>query len=106
MELVNPTAAAIDLTGYALGDAVPDDGFRGQALLPAGDTHRGQSPFGRHAFGRRFRAAFGVEPDLEIANSDPLVPDMLDDPPGAIPRRYFSWAIAAMRLSCGGAANY
>ncbi len=36
-----------------------------------------------------FREEFGVEPDLEIVNSDPAVPDMIDDPAWGDPAALF-----------------
>lgn len=89
VELVNPTAAAIDLTGYALGDAVLMTDFEDRRFFPPGTLIEANRPLVVTLSAVAFRAAFGVEPDLEIANSDPLVPDMLDDPAWGDPKAIF-----------------
>lgn len=89
VELVNPTATAIDLTGYALGDAVLMTDFEDRRFFPPGTVIEANRPLVVTLSAVAFRAAFSVEPDLEIVNSDPLVPDMIDDPAWGDPKAIF-----------------
>ncbi len=89
VELVNPTAVAIDLTGYALGDAVLMTDFEDRRFFPPGTMIEANRPFVITLSAVAFRTAFGVEPDVEIVNSDPLVPDMIDDPAWGDPKAIF-----------------
>lgn len=79
VELVNPTAAAIDLAGYALGDAVLATDFEDRRFFPPGTVIAANRPLVIALSAVAFRAQFGANPDLEMVNSDPLVPDMIDD---------------------------
>ncbi len=89
VELVNPTEAAIDLTGYALGDAVLMTDFEDRRFFPPETIIEANRPLVVTLSAVAFRAAFGVQPDLEIVNSDPLVPDMIDDPAWGDPKAIF-----------------
>jgi phosphatidylserine/phosphatidylglycerophosphate/cardiolipin synthase-like enzyme len=89
VELVNATAAPIDLTGYALGDAVLSTDFEDRRVFPPGTVIAAGRPLVVALSAAAFRAQFGANPDLEIAGSDPLVPDMLDDPGWGDPKALF-----------------
>ncbi|HRO23203.1 MAG TPA: lamin tail domain-containing protein, partial [Promineifilum sp.] len=89
VELVNATAAPIDLTGYALGDAVLPTDFEDRRLFPPGTIIAAGRPLVVTLSAVAFRAQFGVNPNLEIVDSDPLVPDMIDDPAWGDPKALF-----------------
>lgn len=89
VELVNTTAAPIDLTGHALGDAVLVTDFEDRRFFPPGTIIAPGRPLVVTLSAAAFREQFGVNPDLEIAGSDPLVPDMLDDPAWGDPKALF-----------------
>jgi phosphatidylserine/phosphatidylglycerophosphate/cardiolipin synthase-like enzyme len=89
VELVNPTGAPIDLTGYALGDAVSALDFEDMRHFPPGVV---VSPGGVVVVtlsAAAFRDEFGVAPQFEIIDSDPAVPDLLDDPAWGDPAALF-----------------
>ena len=89
VELVNATAAPIDLTGYALGDAVLPTDFEDRRFFPLGTIIAVRRPLVVTISAVAFRAQFGANPDLEIVDSDPLVPDMIDDPAWGDPKALF-----------------
>lgn len=89
VELVNPTGAPIDLTGYALGDAVFPTDFEDRRHFPPGIIVPAHDTLVVTLSAVAFRAAFGAEPDLEIVDSDPAVPDMIDDPYWGDPEALF-----------------
>jgi phosphatidylserine/phosphatidylglycerophosphate/cardiolipin synthase-like enzyme len=80
IELVNPTPAVVDLSGYTLGDAVnPTDfedvrRFPAATLLPPGQT------LVIATTATAFQAEYTFPPDFEILESDPAVPNLEDDP--------------------------
>ncbi len=89
VEIVNPTGAAIDLTGYALGDAVLMTDFEDMRLLPFGIVLPPNGVLVVTLSAVAFRAEFGVEPNLEILDSDPAVPDLIDLPAWGDPEAVF-----------------
>lgn len=89
VELVNPTNAPIDLTGYALGDAVLSTDFEDRRLFPPGTIIAANRPLVIALSAVAFRTQFGANPDLEVVNSDALVPDMIDDPAWGDPQALF-----------------
>ena len=89
VELVNATGAPIDLTGYALGDAVLATDFEARRFFPPGTIIAARRPLVVTLSAVAFRAQFGATPDLEIVDSDPLVPDMIDDPTWGDPEALF-----------------
>jgi phosphatidylserine/phosphatidylglycerophosphate/cardiolipin synthase-like enzyme len=89
VELVNATGAPIDLTGYALGDAVLATDFEDRRFFPPGTIIAARRPLVVTLSAVAFRAQFGATPDLEIVDSDPLVPDMIDDPTWGDPEALF-----------------
>lgn len=89
VELFNPTGVSVDMGGYGLSDAVYPTDFEDMRLFPPGTII---PPYGTLVVtlsAVAFRAEFGVEPDLEIVNSDPDVPDMIDDPTWGDPKAIF-----------------
>jgi phosphatidylserine/phosphatidylglycerophosphate/cardiolipin synthase-like enzyme len=89
VELVNPTGAAVDLSGYALGDAVLPTDFEDMRHFPPGAIIPAHGTAVVALSGVAFREEFGLNPDLEIVDSDPAVPDMIDDPNWGNPEALF-----------------
>ncbi len=79
VELANPTGAPIDLTGYALGDAVTPNDFEDRLFFPTGTIIPPNGTLVVTISAVAFRAEYRVEPDLEILESDPNIPNMIDD---------------------------
>ena len=80
IELVNPTVDVIDLSGWQLGDATDPADFEDLRRFPAGTVVRPGATLVIAFSSPAFQEAFAVAPDFEIYPSDPLVPDLLDDP--------------------------
>ena len=80
VEIANPTGVPVDLSGYAIGDAVFYDDFEDMLHFPPGLVLPAHDALVVTLSAVAFREAFNTEPDLEIINSDPAVPDMLNDP--------------------------
>jgi hypothetical protein len=89
VELVNPTGAPIDLSGYALGDAVSANDFEDMRHFPAGTIIPARSALVVTISAVAFREAFGAEPQFEIVDSDPAVPELIDDPAWGDPEALF-----------------
>lgn len=89
VELVNPTLVGIDLTGHALADAVLRTDFEDRRTFPPGTVIPPYSALVVTLSAVAFRDVYGVEPDLEVVNSDPSVPDMIDDPAWGDPKAVF-----------------
>ena len=93
VELANLGSEAIDLSDYKLGDEEQSRGgeamrrFPQQSLLAPGQVVVvAQSA-------RGFRALYGRNPDFELNDSDPNVPDM---------RRYIRWSVGDFALANDG----
>lgn len=80
IELVNPTANAITLTNYRLGDSNDPAEFEDVRIFPAGATIASLDTVVVARQASTFLQTFGFLPDYEILNTDATVPDMLDDP--------------------------
>jgi len=73
IEIYNPTATAVALTGYRLSDG--DSYGDGTAAFPGGVI----PPGGVILIAQRadaFRSTYGFPPDFELKDSDPAVPNM------------------------------
>ncbi len=79
IELVNPTDQPIDLTNFSLGDAVNQTDFEDVRRFPAGAVMAPQQTFVIATTATAFFAEYGFNPDFEILDTDPSVPDMIDD---------------------------
>jgi uncharacterized repeat protein (TIGR01451 family) len=79
IEIVNPTGQQVDLSHFALGDAVSKSDFEDVRRFPAGTL----LPPGRvivvAATATGFNSRFGFNPDFEIFRSDDSVPELIDD---------------------------
>ena len=80
IELVNPTNAVLDLSGYQLGDAVLPTDFEDNRLFPNGTMLPANETLVVATTATGFQSKFGFPPDFEILPTDPLVPDLIDDP--------------------------
>jgi len=80
IEVVNPTSAVIDLSGWQIGDATDPTDFEDNRRFPDNTLLLPHSPLVIAFSAPAFREAFGVSPDFEIYPTDPLVPDLIDDP--------------------------
>lgn len=89
VELVNPTGAPIDLTGYALGDAVSSHDFEDMRHFPPGSVVPPGGVVVVALSAAALRHEFGVTPQFEIVDSDAAVPDMTDDPAWGDPEALF-----------------
>ncbi len=89
VELVNPTAAPVDLSGYALGDAVSSLDFEDMRHFPAGTILPAGGVLIVSISATAFREEFGVAPQFEIVDSDPAVPELIDDPAWGDPKALF-----------------
>jgi hypothetical protein len=86
IELVNPTGVPVNLDGYTLGDAVYLTDFEDRRLFPPGTILMPGQTLVITLSAVAFRAEFGVNPDLEIVDTDSDVPNMLDDPTWGDPK--------------------
>jgi phosphatidylserine/phosphatidylglycerophosphate/cardiolipin synthase-like enzyme len=86
IELVNPTGVPVNLDGYALGDAVYPTDFEDRRLFPRGIIIMPGQTLVITLSAMAFRAEFGVNPDLEIVDTDSDVPNMIDDPTWGDPK--------------------
>lgn len=80
IELVNPTAEVIDLSGWQLTDATDPADFEDLRRFPPNTSLLPHVPLVIAFSAPAFHATFGVVPDFEIYATDPLVPDLIDDP--------------------------
>lgn len=80
IELVNPTGSTIDLSNYSLGDAVNPTDFEDVRRFPNGTMLPGGSVLVVATTANAFNVEFGINPNFEILESDPMVPNLIDDP--------------------------
>ena len=80
IELVNPTGQPVDLSGYGLGDAVNMDDFEDLRRFPPGVVLAPGATLVVATSATAFADRFGFAPDFEILDTDPAVPNMIDDP--------------------------
>lgn len=79
IELANPTSNSIDLSNFSLGDAVNPSDFEDVRRFPAGTTMPPRSALVIATTATGFKREFGADPDFEILETDPLVPNLIDD---------------------------
>jgi hypothetical protein len=79
IELVNPTEAVIDLSHYALGDAVNPTDFEDVRRVPAGTLLAPGQTVVVATSATAFQAEYGFAPDFEVVDTDAAVPDLIDD---------------------------
>jgi uncharacterized repeat protein (TIGR01451 family) len=79
IELYNPTNWPLDISGYSVGDAVNRDDFEDVRLIPNGTILEAGVPVIIASTSTGFNDQFGFRPDFEIIDSDPYVPNLVDD---------------------------
>ncbi|MEI2609694.1 MAG: phospholipase D-like domain-containing protein [Candidatus Promineifilaceae bacterium] len=82
IELVNPTSFTLDISNYSLGDAVIADpnAFEDVRRFPVGTTIPANGIIVIATTATGFYTQFGFNPHFEVTNTDPTVPDLIDDP--------------------------
>ena len=79
IELVNPSGATIDISHYALGDAVNRTDFEDVRRFPAGTTLAPETTLVVATTATAFKTEYGFDPDFEIVDTNAAVPDLIDD---------------------------
>lgn len=79
IELANGSSRSVDLSGWALSDAVLTTDFEDARRFPDNTLLARGSTVVVALNATGFEARFGFLPDLEILNSHEAVPDMIDD---------------------------
>jgi hypothetical protein len=79
IELFNPTYLQLDLFGFSISDAVNRSDFEDLRTFPKGTVLDAGKTMIVAATSTGFHAEFGFRPDFEILDSDPYVPDLLDN---------------------------
>ena len=96
IELANPTQGTLDISGWLIGDAVYPTDFEDVRQFPAGTLLPPGSTLVIATTATGFFAAFGHNPDFEIVDTDPAVPDLPDFP---------LWGDPAALLQLGNAGD-
>lgn len=89
VELANPTARPLDLSGFSLGDAVNPADYEDVRLFPPGTVLAARSPLVVATSAAAFFAAHGFYPDFEILETVTAVPNLIDDPAWGDPTTFF-----------------
>jgi hypothetical protein len=99
IEIANPTSQPFSLAGFSIGDATDRRDFEDVRQFPPATTLKpGQTiVIGTTASG--FKNRFGIAPDFEIVETDPTVPNLIDDP-------YWGDPAAILRLGNSGDEVY
>lgn len=80
IEIVNPTGSPIDISNWSIGDAVNMTDFEDVRRFPAGTILPAQNTLVIALTATSFNTLFGFNPDFEIVETDPTVPNLIDDP--------------------------
>ncbi len=80
IELANPTIRPIRLDNFSLGDASKPEDFEDMRRFPINTILQPNSAVVIASTAAGFKDRFGFNPDFEIVESDPLVPNLIDDP--------------------------
>ncbi len=89
VEIANPTDRPVDLSGYALSDAVSPADFADSRRFPQGTVLAPGQTVVVAQQGSLFQAQFGIYPDFEILDSVAVVPNLPDDPAWGDPAQFF-----------------
>lgn len=100
IELANPTPDPIDLSHYGLGDAVNRSDFEDVRRFPPGTTIASGKTIVVATGATAFKAEYGANPDFEILNTDPTVPDLIDDTAWGMWTRCYSSATLVTKCFC------
>jgi cardiolipin synthase len=96
IELMNPTGDPLNLGNYSLGDAVNTTDFEDVRRFPAGTTLAPGATLVVATSATAFFAEHNKNPDFEILNTSPTVPDLVDDP---------AWGDPAALLQLGNSGD-
>ena len=88
IELVNPTAAAIDIGGYGLADAVNREDFEDLRRFPSGTIVAAGDVLLTVTSADSFWNEYGYWPDFEILETAPTIPNLIDDPSWGDPETF------------------
>ena len=89
--IANPTGNPIDLSGYSLSDALNTAEFADLRHFPNGTVLAGRSALVIAQQATAFRAEYGAAPDFEILETDPAVPNLLDNPGWGDEATFLQW---------------
>ncbi len=93
VELANFGTEPLDISNYKIGDEERSEGREGMLRFPASSELLPQQTIILAQTAQGFRAIYGFNPDYEIADSDPSIPDM---------RRHISWSTGEFALANDG----
>ena len=93
VEIFNPTAFVVDLSGYKIGDEEVQGGTEGMCQFPSGASISPGDVIVVALEASGFYALYGFNPDFEVTDSDPTVLDMTP---------YSAWAAGRFALSNTG----
>lgn len=93
VEVYNPGLTALDLSGYKLGDAEVPGKAEGMYRFPIGLMLAAEKPLVIANKASAFYADFGINPDYELRESDPQVPNL---------EKYLPWGTRDMELVNSG----
>ena len=93
VEVYNPTAATVDLSGCKIGDEETIGGPEAMRQFPLGATIQPGQVLVLALEANAFQAVYGFLPDYEIVNTGSPVPDLFD---------YVPWANGAFSLANAG----
>jgi uncharacterized protein YlzI (FlbEa/FlbD family) len=79
IEIVNPTGLELNLGGLSLGDAINRSDFEDVRRFPDATIMLPGQVLVVAFAAIPFAEEYGFQPDFEIINSDPSVPDLIDD---------------------------
>lgn len=80
VELVNPTAQAVDISGYSLSDALNPEEFEDLRHFPAQTVIGIGGVLVVATSADYFWNEYGYWPDFEILDTSLMIPDLIDDP--------------------------
>ena len=92
IEIYNLSGAAIDLSGYQVGDEETQGGAEGMMQFPGGASLASGQVIVVANKSAAFFAAYGFKPAYELLESDPAVPNLLNS----------AWATGSVALANGG----
>ncbi len=93
VEIYNPGAASILLDGFKIGDEETQGGGEGMYLFPMGVSIPAGEALVIANDATAFFALYGFNPDFELIDNDPSVPNMT---------KYTAWATGSVSLSNSG----
>ncbi|MCB9134880.1 MAG: lamin tail domain-containing protein [Anaerolineales bacterium] len=93
IEIYNATSSPVDLTNFKIGDEETQGGGEGMYRFPDGTTLLSDETFVIANQATVFFAAYGFNPDFELNETDPTVPNLTP---------YTPWATGSINLANAG----